>query len=93
MIELEEKMGEYCQTPIKGGVENEYGKVNILLQTYISKGNIESFSLISDMAYVAQVRFIYFVYVYVMTMVLITILKELLLIQLFWINRKMHRTL
>jgi len=54
MIELEEKMGEYCQTPIKGGVENEYGKVNILLQTYISKGNIESFSLISDMAYVAQ---------------------------------------
>ena len=48
-------MDESCETPIKGGAENEYGKVNILLQTYIAKSQLESFSLISDMAYIAQV--------------------------------------
>ena len=42
--------------PVKGGVENSYGKVNILLQVYISKEAVESFSLTSDLAYVAQVR-------------------------------------
>ena len=39
---------------MQGGVENSYGKVNILLQTYISRGMVESFSLVSDHAYVAQ---------------------------------------
>ena len=42
--------------PVKGGVENSYGKVNILLQVYISREAVESFSLTSDLAYVAQVR-------------------------------------
>jgi len=32
---------------VKGGTENVYGKVNILLQTYISQIHIESFSLLS----------------------------------------------
>lgn len=53
--ELEQHLGDSCVTDVKGGVENEYGKVNILLQTYISKASLESFSLISDMSYVAQV--------------------------------------
>ena len=48
-------MRESCYTDIKGGAENEYGKVNILMQTHISREQVESFSLVSDMAYVAQV--------------------------------------
>ena len=32
-----------------------YGKVNILLQVYISREAVDSFSLTSDLAYVAQV--------------------------------------
>ena len=40
---------------VKGGTENVYGKVNILLQAYISQLRIESFSLLSDSLYVAQV--------------------------------------
>ena len=51
-----EQLSEVCQTEVKGGAENEYGKVNILLQTYISQATVDSFSLISDMGYVAQVR-------------------------------------
>jgi len=47
---------ENCWLPVPGGVENSYGKVNILLQTYISRGTVESFSLTSDLAYVAQVN-------------------------------------
>ena len=48
-----------CWLRVEGGVENSHGKVNILLQTYISQGTVESFSLISDLAYVAQVSSIY----------------------------------
>ena len=54
--ELERHLDEHCQLPVKGGVENNYGKINILLQTYISRGFVESFSLVSDLSYVAQVR-------------------------------------
>ena len=57
--ELERHMEESCETPVKGGAENEYGKVNILLQTYISKAQLDSFSLISDMSYVAQVLLLF----------------------------------
>lgn len=53
--ELEKLMSECWLGPIKGGVENEYGKVNILLQSYISKSQVDSFSLVSDMSYIAQV--------------------------------------
>lgn len=56
MEELEQLMCNYCELPAAGGVENGYGKVNILLQTYISRGEVDSFSLISDLSYVAQVR-------------------------------------
>lgn len=54
-LELEEHLtGGDCLLPVKGGVENTHGKVNILLQTYISRGNIEGFSLVSDLSYVSQ---------------------------------------
>ncbi|XP_049587818.1 activating signal cointegrator 1 complex subunit 3 [Syngnathus scovelli] len=54
MEELEQMLCNYCELPATGGVENGYGKVNILLQTYISRGDVDSFSLISDLSYVAQ---------------------------------------
>ncbi|XP_062896378.1 activating signal cointegrator 1 complex subunit 3 [Mobula hypostoma] len=54
MEELDQLLCNYCELPVAGGVENAYGKVNILLQTYISHGELDSFSLISDSAYVAQ---------------------------------------
>ncbi|XP_061631426.1 activating signal cointegrator 1 complex subunit 3 isoform X1 [Phyllopteryx taeniolatus] len=54
MEELEQMLCNYCELPAAGGVENAYGKVNILLQTYISRGDVDSFSLISDLSYVAQ---------------------------------------
>jgi len=38
----------------QGGTENAYGKVDILLQTYVSRGRVDDFSLISDTAYVVQ---------------------------------------
>uniref|UniRef100_A0A2Z5TZE8 U5 small nuclear ribonucleoprotein 200 kDa helicase n=1 Tax=Reticulitermes speratus TaxID=60591 RepID=A0A2Z5TZE8_9NEOP len=44
----------YCRVGVKGGSENVYGKVNILLQTFLSHGQVNSFSLMSDQAYVTQ---------------------------------------
>ncbi|KAG7233189.1 hypothetical protein INR49_007395 [Caranx melampygus] len=52
--ELDQLLSNYCELPAAGGVENGYGKVNILLQTYIGRGEVDSFSLISDLSYVAQ---------------------------------------
>ncbi|KAJ0066258.1 hypothetical protein NL108_004118 [Boleophthalmus pectinirostris] len=54
MEELEQMLSSFCELPAAGGAENGYGKVNILLQTYISRGEVDSFSLISDLSYVAQ---------------------------------------
>eukprot|EP01125_Pyxidicula_operculata_P022548 TRINITY_DN928_c0_g1_i3.p1 TRINITY_DN928_c0_g1~~TRINITY_DN928_c0_g1_i3.p1 ORF type:complete len:2094 (-),score=618.62 TRINITY_DN928_c0_g1_i3:183-5534(-) len=45
---------EDCFLTVKGGPESRHGKVNILLQSYISKTPIDSFSLVSDMSYIAQ---------------------------------------
>lgn len=56
MEELEVLLSDFCELPVPGGVENNYGKINILLQTYVNRGEIDSFSLISDSAYVAQVK-------------------------------------
>uniref|UniRef100_A0A3B4YF91 Activating signal cointegrator 1 complex subunit 3 n=1 Tax=Seriola lalandi dorsalis TaxID=1841481 RepID=A0A3B4YF91_SERLL len=52
--ELDQLLSNCCELPAAGGVENGYGKVNILLQTYIGRGEVDSFSLISDLSYVAQ---------------------------------------
>ncbi|TDL29712.1 Sec63-domain-containing protein [Rickenella mellea] len=41
-----------CQ--VRGGTDTSQGKVNILLQAYISRRYPEDFALVSDMAYVAQ---------------------------------------
>lgn len=54
--ELEQLLHSHCELPAAGGVENSYGKINILLQTYIGRGEVDSFSLISDLSYVAQVK-------------------------------------
>ncbi|TRY60612.1 hypothetical protein DNTS_007571 [Danionella cerebrum] len=54
MEELEKMLQCFCELPAAGGVENGYGKINILLQTYISRGEVDSFSLVSDLSYVAQ---------------------------------------
>eukprot|EP01094_Clydonella_sp_ATCC50884_P027738 TRINITY_DN8091_c1_g1_i2.p1 TRINITY_DN8091_c1_g1~~TRINITY_DN8091_c1_g1_i2.p1 ORF type:complete len:1749 (+),score=740.80 TRINITY_DN8091_c1_g1_i2:384-5249(+) len=54
MEELEGILKKACEIPVRGGVENKYGKVNILLQAYLSKHQLRSFSLISDTAYVVQ---------------------------------------
>lgn len=56
--ELEELDGihhDICVMQVPGGSENTYGKVNILLQAYISRHYMDAFSLVSDQAYVAQV--------------------------------------
>ncbi|XP_078504501.1 activating signal cointegrator 1 complex subunit 3 [Lissotriton helveticus] len=52
--ELEQLIDNNCELVVPGGVENSYGKINILLQTYIGRGELDNFSLISDTAYVAQ---------------------------------------
>lgn len=53
--ELDILKREYCELKVWGGSENIHGKVNILIQTYISRGHIKSFSLQSDQQYVIQV--------------------------------------
>lgn len=53
MTELD-TLHEACELPVMGGIESTHGKVNCLIQTYISREKIEGFSLISDMAYVVQ---------------------------------------
>eukprot|EP01117_Protostelium_nocturnum_P007948 TRINITY_DN2836_c0_g2_i3.p1 TRINITY_DN2836_c0_g2~~TRINITY_DN2836_c0_g2_i3.p1 ORF type:complete len:1451 (-),score=559.69 TRINITY_DN2836_c0_g2_i3:47-4399(-) len=52
--ELDKLQNETCAMPVKGGVENKHGKVNILLQAYLSHAAIDGFSLVSDSAYVVQ---------------------------------------
>lgn len=39
---------------LQGGTDTSQGKVNILIQAYISRAYIEDFALVSDMEYVAQ---------------------------------------
>ncbi|KAG8186270.1 hypothetical protein JTE90_004616 [Oedothorax gibbosus] len=53
MTELDHLLHQ-CYHNVPLGCENTQGKVNILLQTYLSGIYIEGFSLISDQAYVAQ---------------------------------------
>jgi len=54
--EMEEMdlLHEACLLPVMGGIENTNGKVNCLIQAYISRARVEGFSLVSDMGYVAQ---------------------------------------
>uniref|UniRef100_A0A336MI52 CSON001544 protein n=1 Tax=Culicoides sonorensis TaxID=179676 RepID=A0A336MI52_CULSO len=52
--ELDDLSHEFCHIPIKGGSENIHGKVNILMQAYLSRGFVKSFSLTSDLQYINQ---------------------------------------
>ena len=54
--ELDYLTKEHCWLKVWGGSENIHGKVSILIQTYISRGFLKSFSLMSDQQYVTQVR-------------------------------------
>lgn len=58
MSELDMLYETNCVVPVLGGSENLHGKVNILLQTFLSRGRVSSFSLISDLAFVTQVSFL-----------------------------------
>lgn len=52
--ELDDLMHNNCEMIVSGGSENVHGKVSILLQTHISRGRVNSFSLISDQNYIVQ---------------------------------------
>jgi len=54
MDELDDMIHNHCEMEVKGGAENVHGKVNILLQSHISRGRVNAFSLVSDMNYVTQ---------------------------------------
>nr|XP_018906381.1 PREDICTED: activating signal cointegrator 1 complex subunit 3-like [Bemisia tabaci] len=56
--ELDTLVHQNCEYPVSGGSENLHGKVNILLQTFLSRGRVNAFSLISDLAYITQVKLI-----------------------------------
>ncbi|KAJ7368153.1 Sec63 Brl domain-containing protein [Mycena albidolilacea] len=51
--ELEQLM-EIVPCAVKGGTDTSQGKVNILLQGYISRQPVDDFALVSDTAYAAQ---------------------------------------
>ncbi|PKA61162.1 DEAD-box ATP-dependent RNA helicase ISE2, chloroplastic [Apostasia shenzhenica] len=51
--ELEKLCKIFCPLDVKGGPTDKHGKVSILIQVYISRGPIDSFSLISDAAYIS----------------------------------------
>ncbi|XP_050224918.1 DExH-box ATP-dependent RNA helicase DExH14 isoform X1 [Mercurialis annua] len=51
--ELEMLMRTSCPLEVRGGPSNKHGKISILIQLYISRGSIDSFSLVSDAAYIS----------------------------------------
>ncbi|XP_010546203.1 PREDICTED: DExH-box ATP-dependent RNA helicase DExH14 [Tarenaya hassleriana] len=51
--ELEMLVRSCCPLDIKGGPSNKHGKISILIQLYISRGSIDTFSLVSDAAYIS----------------------------------------
>lgn len=51
--ELEKLSKIFCPLEVKGGPSDKHGKVSILIQVHISRGSMESFSLISDAAYIS----------------------------------------
>ncbi|XAR63795.1 DNA helicase [Bertholletia excelsa] len=51
--ELEKMVRTYCPLEVKGGPTSKHGKVAILIQSYISRGYIDSFSLVSDASYIS----------------------------------------
>jgi len=54
VVELEKLKKKYCPLDVRGGIENRQGKVCVLLQTFVSRGFIDGFSLIADLMYISQ---------------------------------------
>lgn len=55
MAELDGLQKSACELPVRrGGVEHAGGKVNVLLQSYLSGARISAFSLVIDQMYVAR---------------------------------------
>ncbi|QDZ24777.1 Sec63 domain-containing protein [Chloropicon primus] len=52
--ELSDLMTDGCPIDVRGGPENAHGKINILLQCYVSRTRFRSFALTMDAAYVAD---------------------------------------
>ena len=52
-IELS-KLVELVPVPLKGGAEDGYSKINVLLQAYVSRLSLEGFALMADMVFVTQ---------------------------------------
>ena len=48
------KLAERVPIPIKESLDEPTAKVNVLLQTYISRLKLDGFALVSDMVYVTQ---------------------------------------
>jgi len=48
------KLSEHVPIPVKESLEEASAKINILLQSYISRLHLDCFSLASDMVYVKQ---------------------------------------
>ena len=48
------KLVELVPIPIKGGAEDPSSKINVLLQTFVSRLSLEGFALMSDMVFVTQ---------------------------------------
>uniref|UniRef100_A0A1D2A263 Activating signal cointegrator 1 complex subunit 3 n=1 Tax=Auxenochlorella protothecoides TaxID=3075 RepID=A0A1D2A263_AUXPR len=53
-VELDTLARSACVYDIQGGADTKPGKANILLQAYIARARIDSFSLTADMNYVSQ---------------------------------------
>ncbi|XP_020701426.1 DExH-box ATP-dependent RNA helicase DExH14 isoform X3 [Dendrobium catenatum] len=51
--ELEKLSKVFCPLAVKGGPSDKHGKISILIQVHISRGSMDSFSLISDAAYIS----------------------------------------
>lgn len=66
MNELDD-LHQQCEVVAMGGAEHIHGKVNILLQSHISRIRVDSFSLVSDINYITDVSVSLFVYVLFLT--------------------------
>ncbi|XP_031489870.1 DExH-box ATP-dependent RNA helicase DExH14 isoform X2 [Nymphaea colorata] len=51
--ELETLVRTSCPLEVRGGPGDKYGKISILIQVFISRGSLDSFSLVADAAYIS----------------------------------------
>eukprot|EP00850_Spirogloea_muscicola_P003370 SM000013S26539 [mRNA] locus=s13:882491:898189:- [translate_table: standard] len=51
--ELETARRKFCPVEVKASTEEKHGKIDILIQVYISRGFLDGFSLIADSAYIS----------------------------------------